>query len=158
MPDVVVRPYRDGDVPVMMNLIREAFAEYRGLLNPPSSAERKTEAVLRAELAGAGAFVAELAGEPVGCVLWHPKDTGIYVDRLSVLPKARGRGIARRLMTAVEDLAHRRGASAMSLSVRLMLTIQHDFYRRLGFEFDSYGVHEGYSEPTFLRLRKPLRT
>ena len=153
---VDVRRHAERDLAEMLAVIRTAFAEHRGQLVPPSSAEHKTLDILRAELSGADAFVAESAGCIVGCVLFRPRDASTYLDRLSVLPQWQGRGIASALIAAVEHEAVSRGFASLTLTVRLALTRQQAMYRHLGFEFASYGTHEGFNEPTSMTMRKSL--
>ncbi|MCP5153714.1 MAG: GNAT family N-acetyltransferase [Ectothiorhodospiraceae bacterium] len=111
---------------------------------------------MRAELADGGALVAEHGATVVGCVFWHPRDDGIYLDRLAVLPPWRGHGVGRRLVDAVEALARDAGAHHVSLSVRLALERQRAWYASLGYGFLSEGTHPGYDRPTNVTLRKPL--
>jgi predicted N-acetyltransferase YhbS len=137
-----------ADAEVLARLLREAFEEFRGQLDPPSSAHGKTaEAVLR-ELQGGGALIAEVEGAPVGCVFLHPREDHLYLDRLAVLPSHRGAGIARQLM----DAAEARGP--VRLSVRCALAAQQAYYARRGYVFHAHGTHEGYAQPTFLVLQK----
>ena len=46
----------------------------------------------------------------------------LYFGRLSVVPEARGQGLARRLIEAVEDEARRRELAGVRLGVRIVLT------------------------------------
>jgi len=138
------------DAEVLARLLREAFEEFRGQLDPPSSAHGKTaEAVLR-ELEGGGALLAEVEGAPVGCVFFHPREDHLYVDRLAVLPSHRGAGVARVLM----DAAEARAEGPVRLSVRCALTEQQAYYARRGYNFHAYGTHAGYTQPTFVVLQK----
>lgn len=137
-------------------LIREAFEEYRGQLDPPSSAHGKTvEAVLR-ELQDGGAFLASSDTGAQGCVFFHPRADHMYLDRLAVLPAFRGRGVARALVEAVENRARQLGHTRVRLSVRLALKDHHVYYRRLGYQHHDYGTHSGYAAPTFVILEKVL--
>ncbi|MBF5046283.1 GNAT family N-acetyltransferase [Aggregicoccus sp. 17bor-14] len=155
MTSVRLREAGAADAPALARLLREAFEEFRGRLDPPSSAHGKTaEAVLR-ELAGGGALIADVQGAPVGCVFFHPKEDHVYLDRLAVLPAFRGAGVGAALMDAVEAGAE--GLGAVRLSVRLALTEQQRYYARRGYVFHAHGTHAGYDEPTFLVLQKPLR-
>jgi predicted N-acetyltransferase YhbS len=149
-----IRPYVDTDVAQILAVIQSAFAEHRGKLVPPSSAEHKTVDIVREELREADAFVAEAGGRLVGCVFYRPRDGSMYLDRLAVLPAMQGRGIASALIGQVEDAARARGIGALTLTVRLALTRQQAMYRKLGFEFLDYGTHEGFSEPTSMKMRK----
>lgn len=151
-----LRPATDDDIPALVELIRGAFAEYEGRLDPPSSAQNKTIAATRAELADGGAFVISDGGTLAGCVFYHPHGDHMYLDRLSVLPAYRGRRLSRRLIAAVEDLARASGLARVRLSVRLALADNRAYYERLGYAFHSYGTHAGYPEPTYVTLEKVL--
>jgi predicted N-acetyltransferase YhbS len=151
-----VRPYSDADAVNMLAVIQKAFAEHRGKLNPPSSAERKTIEIMRQELMQADAFVAEAEGRVVGCVLYRPRDGSMYLYRLAVLPEMQRSGIASALIAKVEIAARERGMGTLTLTVRLVLSRQQALYRKLGFAFLEYGTHEGLSEPTSMRMQKAL--
>lgn len=151
-----LRLHTEADLPAMLACIRAAFAQYQGRLDPPSSAEHKTIALMRAELADARALVAEQAGQLVACVLLHRRGDGMYLDRLAVLPSHRGQHIGDALLRAVEQIARAEGASRLSLSVRLALEAQQDYYRRRGFVHASFGTHPGYARPTYRTMYKPL--
>ncbi|RKH11996.1 GNAT family N-acetyltransferase [Corallococcus sp. CA053C] len=145
-----------GDAARLSQVLREAFEEYRGRLDPPSSAHDKTEALVMRELRDGGAFVAEADGVLRGCVFFHPKADHVYLDRLAVLPAFRGQGLSLRLMEAVESRARELGHSRVRLSVRLALESHHAWYARQGYGFHSHGTHAGYTSPTFLVLEKTL--
>jgi GNAT superfamily N-acetyltransferase len=153
---IVIREAGRADAALLVALIRDAFAEYLGRLDPPSSAHGKTAAVVQAELADGGALLAELDGVAVGCVFFHPRADHVYLDRLAVLPPYRRRGIARLLIAGVEERARALGYSRVRLSVRLALSANRASYERLGYHFHSYGTHVGYSAPTSVTLEKRL--
>lgn len=150
------RKAADADIPRLVEVIRASFAEYEGRLDPPSSAERKTVEIVQQELVGGGAFVAEADRVIVGCVLYHPHPDYVYLDRLSVLPDFRRRGIAGTLIQAVETRTRTLGLSRVRLSVRLALTENRSYYERLGYMLLRYGTHAGYTSPTFVTLEKEL--
>lgn len=61
-------------------------------------------------------FVAYLDGEAVGCAGWRDHGEGVAeLKRLYTTPSVRRRGIARRLLTAVEDHAREHGRKRMIL-------------------------------------------
>jgi predicted N-acetyltransferase YhbS len=155
-----LRDHTEADLPVILAVIKAAFAEYRGVLDPPSSAERKTLEIVREELQHGHALVAEIVAEIdaeiVGCVLYHPRADGWYIDRLSVLPAHRGQGIATEMMNLIERRARAAGAPALTLGVRLVLEAQQAYYRRLGYEPIKLETHPGYASPTSVTMRKAL--
>ena len=151
---VFIRDYQDVDIPLICEIIKAAFAEYQGLLNPPSSAEKKSPEVVAEELKTRDALVATRNNELVACVFYQLKADTVYIDRLSVLPGHRKQGIASKLMHEVEARAKQTDARALSLSVRLVLKQQQAYYQSLGFVFESYGTHAGFDSPTFMNMYK----
>lgn len=149
----------EADEPAVLEVIKAAFEEQRGRVKPPSSAHGKTRAILHEELQKARAIVAEKQNEPpqlVGCIFYEMKEEGIYFSRLAVLPAHRGHGIGVALIGEVERRGRALGARAATLSVRVVLTEQHNYYARLGYHFVRYGTHPGFEEPTFMVLEKVL--
>ena len=70
---------------------------------------------------------------PVGCVSLRPLGPGLgEVKRLWVAPQARGQGLARRLMTAVEDQARALGHTALNLDTNAALTEAIALYHKTG--------------------------
>ena len=100
--------------------------------------------------------MAEVDGKIVGCVFFRPQDEGIYIDRLAVLPEYRNRGIATAMLKEIECRAESTGYKTLMLSVRLALEKQQAYYNRLEFEFQEYGTHPGYTEPTYMKMRKEI--
>jgi predicted N-acetyltransferase YhbS len=155
MPAFVIRPYQAADAAQMLEVIKRAFQEQDGKVNPPSSAARKTLAILQNELQSAEAFVAEQDQQVVGCIMYEPKEDALYFSRLAVLPAQRKQGIARALIAAVESEA-KALALPLNLSVRISLGEQRTYYERLGYRVVGTGTHEGFSEPTYFKMRKDL--
>ncbi len=155
--DVVLRTATAADAPVLAAIIAAAFEQYRGRLVPESSAFRETGAAISRELAaGAGAILAEQHGEVLGCVMIKNMAGDLYFGRLSVAPRARGRGLARRLVEAVEAEARRRGLAGVRLGVRLVLTDNRRLFASLGYTEISREAHAGFDRPTWAAMRKAL--
>ena len=100
-----LRDYRPADIPRLLYVIKTAFAEQRGLVDPPSSAESKTIEIVEAELRTANALVVESGGEIIACVFYQPNGDDIYIVRLSVFQAYRRRGIGKLLMREAEKRA-----------------------------------------------------
>lgn len=153
----VLREAVIGDAAAIAAVIAASFEEYRGKLVPESGAFRETADGIAAELTrGAGAIVAERNGVMLGCVLVEEKEDDLYFGRLSVLPSARGRGLAIRLIDAVEAEARRRGLSGVRLGVRVVLTGNQRLFQALGYRETSREAHPGFDHPTSINMRKPL--
>jgi predicted N-acetyltransferase YhbS len=151
-----IRPASAADIPTIVAVIRAAFAEYEGQLDPPSSAQTKTVESTLQELADGGALVATADEAIVGCVFYHLRVDHMYLNRLAVLPEYRGRGLAGRLIAAVEELARHSGLGRVRLAVRLALAENRRYYERLGYAFFKHGTHAGYPAPTYVTLQKQL--
>lgn len=153
----VLRTATIGDAASIAATIAASFAQYRGKLVPESGAFRETAEGIAAELArGASAIVAERGGEMLGCVLVEEMEGDLYFGRLSVRPLARGQGLARRLIEAIEGEARRRGLAGVRLGVRIVLTENQRLFASLGYRETSREAHPGFDRPTSINMRKPL--
>ena len=154
---LLLRAATATDAPALAATIAAAFEQYRGKLVPESGAFGETAATIAAELAkGASAILAEQNGRVVGCVMLKPMEGDLYFGRLSVLPSARGLGLARRLVAAVEAEARRRGLAGVRLGVRIVVTGNQRLFTSLGYAEVSREAHAGFDHPTSINMRKAL--
>lgn len=152
----VVRLDGPERLPEALAAIHGAFSEYEGRLTPPSAALRENLDSLGHRLAGGAVFVAEDAhGRVLGAVCADRKGNAVYLDRLAVLPAARGRGAAAALIAAVEAFAVELGAEAITLGVRLALDGNIQLFRRLGYVEVARTAHPGFDHPTSASMIKP---
>lgn len=155
---LILRAATAADAPAVAATIAAAFEQYRGKLVPESGAFRENAEGIAAELAHeSGAIIAERNGRIVGCVMVKLMENDLYFGRLSVVPEARGLGIARRLIDAVEDEARRRELAGVQLGVRIVLTENQRLFSSLGYVEISREAHEGFDHPTSINMRKALR-
>lgn len=146
-----------ADAPAIAATIATAFAQYRGILVPESSAFRETPEAITTQLAaGSSVIVAERNGTMIGCVVTEVLEGDLYFGRLAVLPEARGTGLAKRLIGAVEDEARRRGLTGVRLGVRIALEANQRLFNSLGYREISREAHPGFDHPTSINMRKPL--
>jgi GNAT superfamily N-acetyltransferase len=95
-------------------------------------------------------LVAFLDGVPVGCAAWrsHGED-GLVAElkRLYTAPEARGRGVARAVLTAIEDSARRRGRKRLILETGYAQPEAIALYEAAGYDviehFGHYRNHPG---------------
>jgi ribosomal protein S18 acetylase RimI-like enzyme len=158
MSDTIsVRPATIADATTLAATIAAAFEQYRGKLVPESGAFRETAGGIAAELKkGAGALLAERDGETLGCVMTKTMDGDLYFGRLAVLPTARGLGLAKRLIDAVESEARRRGLPGVRLGVRVALPDNQRLFTSRGYVEIGREAHPGFDHPTSINMRKSL--
>lgn len=82
-----------------------------------------------------GSFlVLRMAGEPVGCGGLKPISAeAAYLKRMWIAPQARGFGLARRLLAALEDKARVLGYRTVKLETNKALTEAQQLYRSSGY-------------------------
>ena len=91
------------------------------------------------------AWIAELAGVRVGCVILVAADEATAQLRvLLVDPAARGTGVGRRLVDTVIDFAHAAGYERMVLWTNDILTAAARIYLKAGFVLTSSEPHHSY--------------
>jgi len=122
MPEVVVRPARPDDAPLVLRFIR-ALADYERLLHECEA----TEDDVRRDLFGANprAFcdIAELDGAPVGFALWFYNYStfrgrhGIWLEDLFVVPEARGAGAGKALLKRLAGRCRDQGLGRLEWAV-----------------------------------------
>ena len=151
---MTIREATLDDAPTLLALMVAAFAEYEGVLDPPSGAHGETIATVVKKLSLGGGALALVDGEPAGFAFYEPDGDLLYFGRLSVLPGFRNRGVGRALLDYVEQRARRNGAAGVSLGVRLQLPHLVERYERLGYRITEYMTHNGYEKPTYVYMEK----
>ena len=156
LEETVIRRAAPAEAAVLLDVMRRAFAEYRGVLKPESSVFVETEAVIAGKLAAGGGLLAIENEQPVGCIIAEVKGDHGYLGRLAVDPKLRRRGLARRLMLTGEGFVRDRGLRSVEVQVRIALSGNIALFQSLGYRETARESHSGYSEPTYLVMEKSL--
>jgi GNAT superfamily N-acetyltransferase len=144
------------DAAAAADLIRRAFAAQPVPTDPPSSALRETTASIASAIQLGGGACVVVGGRLIGAVLWAEKEQGLYFGRLAVDPEWRGKGIAKRLVAAVEAEARRRSIFRVHLQTRLVLLDNRRLFASCGFRERELRTHEGYAAPTTMVMEKFL--
>lgn len=157
----MIRALGVDDAADALRVIHAAFSAQSEVTDPPSGALRETADSIAAGIAGGGGFGAVVrAGKGCedlgGVVLWVEQPGGLYLGRLAVLPAARGGGVGRTLVAAVEAEARRRGLARVSLGVRLALASNRAFFAACGYCEAGFETHAGYAAPTSVRMERIL--
>lgn len=157
---ITLRAATIDDAPLILEITRAAFAQFRGRLDPPSGALDETLEGLREHTfqPDHGAALACVDGVPAGALRWsvQPQRQYLYVGRVAVLPAYRQQGIASALMRWAERHARALGLPAVQFGVRLQSPENIRFYQHLGYEVAEHATHQGYQQPTFVWMRKTL--
>jgi GNAT superfamily N-acetyltransferase len=135
--DLTIRLATSNDVSIILGFIR-ALADYEKLAHEVVADEAQLHATLFGDRPGAEVIIARLAEQPVGFALFFPNYStflarpGLYLEDLFVDPAARGRGVGVALMSALAQIAVRRGYGRFEWSVLDWNKPSLDFYASLG--------------------------
>lgn len=145
-------PPGDPALAEVLPLIRRAFAEHEGVIDPPSSMRRMTEADV-ARLAAEGEVWG--VGAPLAaCVILQRREDALYAGRLAVDPACRRQGLGRALLRAAEGRARDLGPARVTLGSRVELEGNHALFRSEGFVETHREAHPGYNRPTSVWFEK----
>jgi ribosomal protein S18 acetylase RimI-like enzyme len=122
------------DAVLVYCITQKAYAEYRGVLHPPSGVDRETLADVERALDEGGAVLAWIGDHAVAAVRFQAAVDHLAVERLAVIPPYRGQGIARALLAYLEDMAQHSRLHEVRLGVRLSLPRNVALYRGLGYQ------------------------
>jgi ribosomal protein S18 acetylase RimI-like enzyme len=129
--DMLIRPYRDADEPVVVSLWREALSDAAPHNDPITTIRKKREV-------GDGLFfVAEIDSGVVGTVMGGYDGHRGWVYSLAVSEAHRRRGIGSALIRRLEVALTERGCLKVNLQVRASNAGAVAFYEVLG-----YGIEE----------------
>ena len=154
---VHLRPATSADIPAIIAVTRAAYTLFADQLHPPSSVLNETPETVASALHNGGIIVAETHDEIVGAVRYEPREDYLYLGRLAVAPTWQGRGIGRRLVTAVEEWAILLGLDEVRLGVRPELPRNRAMYARLGYVDDGHAPFRSDPGRHYLRMKKTLR-
>jgi GNAT superfamily N-acetyltransferase len=154
MSTVVLRDAAAEDAEIVASLVRAAFEEYRGLLQPPSGGHSETDESVRSKLESSWAIIASVDGQDAGCIFYEPAGECMYLHRLGVLPAFRGSGVGRTLVEAVEARAKEDGYKGIRLGTRIVLSKNRAFYERQGYRLVGNGEKLWQGEPFYVVYEK----
>jgi GNAT superfamily N-acetyltransferase len=135
--EVLIRPAKREDVPIILQLIRD-LATYERAPNDVTATEKQLIHVLFGEKPAAEVRLAFENGTPVGfAVFFHNFSTwlgkpGLYLEDLFVKPEHRGKGYGRALLVDLAKIARDRGCGRMEWAVLDWNDPAIQFYRKLG--------------------------
>jgi DNA-binding MarR family transcriptional regulator/GNAT superfamily N-acetyltransferase len=143
----VLRPPRPGDLGWVVHRNGALYAQEYGW---DSSYEALVARVVadyaaRADPAREAAWIAELDGEPAGCVFCMRKtDTTAQLRLLLAEPRARGMGLGGHLVAECVSFARRAGYAEIVLWTNDVLTAARRIYQRAGFRLTASAAHHSF--------------
>jgi GNAT superfamily N-acetyltransferase len=135
----VIRPATAGDVPRILELIRE-LADYEHATDEVTATAEGLGAAMFAAEPAVFAHVADVDGIVVGFALWFVNFStwlgrhGIYLEDLYVTPAMRGRGLGKALLAELAAICVRRGYGRLEWWVLDWNEPAIGFYRSIGAE------------------------
>ncbi|MFN8449742.1 MAG: GNAT family N-acetyltransferase [Anaerolineae bacterium] len=129
------------EAPLVYDIMQRAFAEYLGVLDPPSGVHSESLDDVIVALDQGGAILAWIGSEAVGSARYAFREDSCYIGRVSVLPQYRGQGIASAMMEYIEGIARAHGSSYLEIGVRMVLESNINLYKRLGYTITEMFEH-----------------
>ena len=146
----MIRRAEPADAPAIARVLSEAFQQYEPRYTRAAFAATTPIAeTVRERLAEGPTWVALREGEIVGTVSAVVRHDGVYVRSMAVVPTARGHGIGRGLLLAVEAFAVQDGAPRLYLSTTPFLAEAISLYERSGFERTKQPPHALHGTPLY---------
>lgn len=135
--DFLIRDWTNGDRNAAAEVIGSVLAEY-GLAWDPTGADRDVLEVEAAYWAKGGEFwVVEYQGKLVGTAAYYPVERGegaVEVRKMYLLPEARGQGLGRFLLQALEKAIAIRQFQQIYVETASVLKEAVQLYERSGYQ------------------------
>lgn len=140
------------------SVVHRAFVEYEPLYTAEAFAITVPTAEQIAKRWNEGpVWAATRDGRLEGTVAAIPRGDGLYIRSMAVTPGARGLGLAKMLLQAVEQFAEANGFGRMVLSTTPFLHQAIRLYERFGFERTNEGPHDLAGTPLFTMEKRLTR-
>lgn len=148
-PDIRLRQHRPGDIGWMVEAHGRLYAEEYGWDSSfeALAAEVGAEFLRKFDPKFERAWIAEVDGEPMGCVFLIRKSA--KVARLRVLivdPRARGLGIGKMLVDECIRFARLKGYAKITLWTNSVLTAARAIYEKAGFKLVASEAHNSFGK------------
>jgi ribosomal protein S18 acetylase RimI-like enzyme len=142
----------DPALPLVLALIRTAFAYMDGLIDPPSS----VHALTLSDLQNPMDEVLVIGDPPEACVILTPKPPVLYIGKLAVAADARRRRLGTILINTAANRARRLGLTHLELQTRVELVANQAAFTAMGFVEIARTAHTGYVQPTSITYQRKI--
>ena len=135
--NIKIRKAELKDVTIILNLIKE-LAEYEKLLDEVTATEDKLMNTIFGKNKFVEVWLAEINDEPVGQVFFFRNYStflakpGFYIEDIYVRPRFRGKGIGKKLLKKVIELAAEKNYGRVEWSVLNWNEPAIEFYKNIG--------------------------
>ena len=135
--NIKIRKAELKDVTIILNLIKE-LAEYEKLLDEVTATEDKLMNTIFGKNKFVEVWLAEINDEPVGQVFFFRNYStflakpGFYIEDIYVRPQFRGKGIGKKLLNKVIELAKEKNYGRVEWSVLNWNEPAIEFYKNIG--------------------------
>lgn len=150
---VVIRSGVLEDVPVIQDVVRDAYEQY-------VAAEGSEPAPMTSDyvsLVEAGhVWLAKMSEEIVGLLVLEPKGDHLLLENIAVTSKMRGRGVGRQLLSFAEDQARLLGLPEIRLYTGEVMTQNLHYYPRHGYLETHRGFEDGHHRVYFSKVVEPV--
>lgn len=143
--------------PLLLKLLKSAFAFQIDRINPPSSLTKLNVQTLAQKAYDETLLLAWKDGNLAGCIFAkNIENNALYVGKHAVLPTYQGQGIGSALMNAIEVHAKSNAISYLELQVRIELVENQATFAALGFIETKRTSHPGFDSITSVTMQKML--
>lgn len=121
------------DAATIHQVMLQAFQEYEKAIPPSSALSETVDSIEQAMQQSEQAFIGYIEKQPVAMVRFTLSTQGIYFFRLSVIPERQGQGLAKALISKLEQYALSNGIKISQCKVRMSVPRNIELYRSLGY-------------------------
>ena len=158
--DLTIRPLKNASDAIAFRVLNEEWIAQHFTIEEQD--RRQLDDPVAAYIDPGGVIlIAELAGQPVGCVALMPDGTGAYeLSKMAISPRLRGQGAGRTLLTAAINHARALGARSLFLGSSRKLANAVHLYESVGFQHVApETIHMPYARANvFMLLKLPDAT
>lgn len=122
-----------ADAPIIHEVMMKAFSEYKDEVPPSSALEETIGSISTALSDNEMALLAYDDEQPIGMVRFKLLQHELYFFRLSVIPEKRGQGIAKKMLTRLEEYAKANGVPKLLCKVRKTVPKNIQLYHSIGY-------------------------
>ena len=157
MKIVIIENPQNVDWHALRAFVLNAFAYMDARIDPPSSIHRMDAKAFQQKALDETLVTANIEGKMIGCTFCRNEPEWLYVGKVAVDDKMRGRGVARKLIDHAFQMARKSDLLGLELETRIELVENHRTFERLGFIKEAEYCHDGFKNPTTILMRATLK-